>query len=383
MKKKERVKLQRDIKKFANEFLTTVQNNIKLLNEFDKQESNLFPSIFFYDEVGIECYYSTDRKHIFIIFKKNEKGFSLEFVKGNITDILDKSNAWINSKGAAFRIESSGINLRNCQVKGMKPFEIIGDNIEIQFDDFNVGLPYNQELNLDYGIILSQKKFNIIIEDLLKYSTDVTLSYKNIINIENTNDVVVKGNKIIDIFKVKKDMEHYFFNENVKELEIDKFIYDNPIILEVVFGLIDRKSQVKLVDQIGRFEQDLKPDLIAYNLHTKMWTIVDYKRSNSNLLKKVGKVRESYKSDIPDLIAQLRDYVEFFNDSLNIKYYKDTYGDTIEYPTAIGIIGILPEDYTMGFNRLKRDFPNWVEVRPYNYIYDSFCRFIEVSNSIS
>lgn len=47
MKKKERVKLQRDIKKFANEFLTTVSNNIKLLNEFDKQESNLFPSIFF------------------------------------------------------------------------------------------------------------------------------------------------------------------------------------------------------------------------------------------------------------------------------------------------------------------------------------------------
>lgn len=217
----------------------------------------------------------------------------------------------------------------------------------------------------------------------MKYSTDVTLSYKNIINNENTNDVVVNDNKIIDTFKVKKDMEHYFFNENVKELEIDKFIYDNPIILEVVFGLINRKSQVKLVDQTGRFEQDLKPDLIAYNLHTKMWTIVDYKRSNSNLLKKVGKVRESYKSDIPDLIAQLRDYVEFFNDSLNIKYYKDTYGDTIEYPTAIGIIGILPEDYTMGFNRLKRDFPNWVEVRPYNYIYDSFCRFIEVSNSIS
>lgn len=39
----------------------------------------------------------------------------------------------------------------------MKPFEIIGDNIEIQFDDFNLELPYNQERNLDYGIILSQK----------------------------------------------------------------------------------------------------------------------------------------------------------------------------------------------------------------------------------
>jgi len=386
MNKKERVKLQRNLKLFTSEFLNTTSNNIKLLEQFVKQDPDVFPRVFSINEIGIECYYSTDRRHIFIIFNNDSKGFTLEFVKGNVTDVLDKSNTWISSKGAAFRIESSGVSLRNIQVKGMKPFEIHGDNIEIQFEDLKLEMPYNQERTMDYGIILSQKKFDSIIKDVAEYSKNVTLSYKNSINIlrtDESNNIGLEYNNTRSVHQIKKEMEYYFFDENVKELEIDNFIYENPIILEVAFGLINGKSQVNLVDQTGQFEHGLKPDLIAFNLHEKTWTIVDYKRSKSDLLKRVGKVRESYKSDISDLIAQLRDYTEFFNDSLNRKYYQENYGAIIEYPGAIGIIGQLPEEYIKGFNRLSRDFPNWVKIRPYNYIYDSFCRYIEVANSIN
>ena len=265
-----------------------------------------------------------------------------------MTDVLDKSNTWCNSKSAAFRIESSnGINLRNILVKGMKPFDIWGNDIEIQFADFKIEMPFNQKRNIEYGIILSEENFNIIIQDIPKYAKDVVLSYKNLKNFKQE-----------EIFQIQARMEYYFFDESIMELEIDKFIYDNPIILEVVFGLENGRSQVNLVDQSGQLKPNLKPDLIAYDFHNKVWTIVDYKRSKSELLKRVSKVRSSYLAEVNDLKAQLKDYIEYFDDNSNRKYYEEAYGDDVEYPQAIGIIGKTPPNYVKDFNRLKRDHPN-------------------------
>ena len=71
--KKERVKIKNNIKKFSNDFFYNVSSNIELLNEFSMQVSSVFPNVFLNDEIGTECYYSTDRKHIFIIFDTNSK----------------------------------------------------------------------------------------------------------------------------------------------------------------------------------------------------------------------------------------------------------------------------------------------------------------------
>lgn len=385
MDKKNRVKLQRDLKLFTRTFHKTLRKYIEFYSKSKMIHSSAFPKMFSSKEFSVDCYYSEDREHILIIYSNENNPFTFELTKGNVFDVLDDTGLW-KDMPVAMSFESSQINLSSIQVEGAKPFEVKGENIEILFDDLSLKLPNKTDLLIKYGIVLSKNRFDRICKDMLEYSQKVALAYKeNILFSKRIRGISFYSypSKTEHLEKIKSQMEYYFFNGSVKELEIDNFIYNNPIILEVALGLVKLKSQVILKDQAKLFNHDLKPDLIAYNLHEKVWTIVDYKRSKSEVLKRAGKVRESMRADVNDLISQLRDYKEYFSESLNRDYYKSTYHDYIEYPYAVGIIGRLDEDLISRFNRQSHDFPRWVNVRPYNYIYDSFCRFIEVVNSIN
>lgn len=383
MNKKARVKLQRDIKKF----ITTLKYDMRVMAKYYNESNNnrAFPYIFYEKSMSIDCYYSSDREHLFIaMYKSDEDSLNIEFVKGNVTDSLDESRLWKNMP-TAFKIINSKANIRNTQIQGMKPFDIYGDNIYVQFEDLKFSLPEYKSVSIDYGIIISKRNFENILNDVDGFIVKSSIGfdyYHKIYKSKLFNDSSRnKLDYLNSLYNLKSKMEYYFFDEGVLELDIDKFIYENPLILEVAFGFKELKSQVTLKDFSGRCIQDLKPDLIAFNLHEKIWTVVDYKRSKSALLKNIGLVRESFKSDVNDLKAQLRDYVEYFEDGRNRDYFHNEYGVMIDFPKAVGIIGKLDDELSINLNRMLKDEPRWFNLRPYNYIYDSFLEYIELQES--
>lgn len=185
---------------------------------------------------------------------------------------------------------------------------------------------------------------------------------------------------MIQLNSLLKKMEYYFFNEQVKELEIDKFIEENAIILERGLNLVKPKSQVVLKDVLGKYGQDLKPDVIAFNEHHKLWTIVDYKRNKRSILKNTDTVRTSFKSEVNDLKAQLRDYKEYFEEEAHRDFVAKTYNLTLKYPTTLGLIGQINDSEIDDFNRQMKDEPRWFNVMPYNYLYENFKRYVELAD---
>ncbi len=166
-------------------------------------------------------------------------------------------------------------------------------------------------------------------------------------------------------------------NPNTSEKDLDRFLGENKEILNVTLELNNFISEPTLKDRLQKYNQDLKPDAIAFNAKENKWVIIDYKKSQKSLLKNVGKVRTSFRSDIYDLKAQLWDYVEYFQENEHRGYFKEKYGHSINYPSAIGIIGLLDENHQRDFNRIMHDLPKWFTLYPYNYILNSFINYID------
>ena len=89
-----------------------------------------------------------------------------------------------------------------------------------------------------------------------------------------------------------------------------------------------------------------------------------------------------FKAEVYDLKNQLRDYVEYFEEKVQRDYFLKKYRINIEYPKAIGIIGNVYENEQTTFNKLIKDSPNWFKVVPYNYLYDNFCRFVDLAYNL-
>jgi hypothetical protein len=69
MKKKERVKLKKNIENFSINF---INYSLKLINSFEKVQPEIrksVPSLFNSEIFKINSYYSEDRNHIIIIFE--------------------------------------------------------------------------------------------------------------------------------------------------------------------------------------------------------------------------------------------------------------------------------------------------------------------------
>ncbi|GAB3065178.1 hypothetical protein ACFOU0_12135 [Salinicoccus sesuvii] len=165
-------------------------------------------------------------------------------------------------------------------------------------------------------------------------------------------------------------------DSNTSEKELDDFLSFNKEILNLTLELDEFISEPILKDILEKYGQDLKPDAVAFDAKENKWVIVDYKRSQKKILKNVGKVRTSFKSDVNDLQAQLLDYVEYFQEQEHRNYFKGKYGLDIEYPFAIGIIGVLEEELTKDFNRVTHNLPKWFSLYPYNYLLRSFVNHI-------
>lgn len=220
-----------------------------------------------------------------------------------------------------------------------KTSELIWINGRLNFKDKNFLFP----INIPFLYIADINKFtkdnasNLFLEiiNLLRYSQE---------------------RKIEDISKAREDLK-YLISEfeklllsNPKEKEIEKFIQNNFIILEIALNLENPIFQPELP------EAGLKPDLIAFDFLKEEWVILDYKLSKYEKLIVGQEKRERFSSRLEELVSQLEDYVEFFDDSENRQKFKSKYKVEIDKnPSAIGLIGFIKDkEHKKKFNTKRK-----------------------------
>lgn len=185
-----------------------------------------------------------------------------------------------------------------------------------------------------------------------------------------------KEDYISSLNNIADEFYKLIFDINTPELKIDKFLEKNNIILREGLKLDKFIHQSVLHIIEGDQKHDLKPDLIAYNLEDKKWVIVDYKKSNKNVVKNLERTRTGLTSEVHSLKDQLRDYKEYFEEHVHRKKFKENYSIEIKNPATIGIIGVVNGTERDQFNRVMEDEPRWYKVVPYNYLHDNFLYYI-------
>lgn len=283
--------------------------------EFDIKTKNL----------GLDVIYSIKKDNFFVNFN-NENEISYIVVENNQLPSLDIS-------------KDSSVRISNCVVDGFK----IGRAIYLNRKNYYYLLNYPKKFMDDYIYNLNTR----------------------IIDIDYKEEKLKEFKKLVE--------------KNSKELVLDKFIEENPFILELGLQMSNLKHQIVLENIEEKFDQDLKPDVIAYKPLEKRWYIIDYKRAHSNLVKNVGKARSSFRSEVNDLQSQLRDYMNYFTrSSLQRQNFKNKYGIKINNPHSIGIIGDLDESAKSDFDEILEDLPRKFQIIPYNYLIDECQRQLEL-----
>lgn len=374
------------VESFVNNFLVELNQLVSL----DVKYKTYLPSVFKKKSLKVLAIYSLNLKNILFIFEPSDKlSIDVQFVYNDIVDYFDKTGSWLRSNKFVFSLEeTTNVKFDNVGIEGMKPFRVLGTKSEIYLDNFSFKLPDNNIYKIRYGFIFSNyifaeksKEIKEFVFNLFSYYKQRNTLYKSF---KSHLDLTPKQQYLVYLSMLKEEMHHLFFDENVLEHEIDNFLENHFFILEVTLGLIKPLHQTTLRDISSKYNQDLKPDLIAYNNDDKVWTIVDYKRAKRKIIKNVGGVRASLKAEVHDLIAQLGDYIEYFDDNTQRQFIMDNYGINIKYPVALGIIGnVITEEEHEEFNKIRRrEGKSWYNLKPYNYIYDKFCNFISFASKM-
>lgn len=372
-------RIKKQVEAFSLNMLNDFRNYITIYKEFlNINLEKILPEIFFEKNISVITVYSVNKNHIMIYFKKSDSNlFQFKSVKNDVIDCFDETGNWKTKNfPVAFKIVNGSVNINGCTTEGLKPFEFEGDNFIAYLNKFHMFLPNEDEIEIEYALIMSLNKFYELSKNVKEFVRELILTY------ENTHDNINK-NKIMEYKLIQDKMKNYIYSNNTGELELDNFFRDNPIVLEVCLGIVKPMSQIVLKDVCYKYSQDLKPDLIAYNLDKKKWQIIDYKKANKSLLKNIGEVRCSFRDDLNLLQNQLRDYVEYFEEKEGRVYFSQKYGEYIENPNSIGIIGIVDENEVKDFNRQEKNLPRWIEIIPYNYLYEKFSRYIERIENIN
>ncbi|MGE7607636.1 hypothetical protein ACQKML_13595 [Peribacillus frigoritolerans] len=336
------------LKKFCEDFISEVSDMKETLKKMGINVDDALPEPFKgQHKIRIQAYYSQDRKQLFVIFNKAESNnFSFSFVKGN---------------PIPFQV-----------------FNFVGEGKEssIRGGTFING---NQKITIDYSFIFPHSAFIKRLNNIKEFAIDFIKVHLDQYNYDKKN----KDSQYVKYLEqLKQQMSDLFFDETTRELTIDKFLEENPVILEHGLQLIKLKHQVVLKNILNKYEHDLKPDLIAFDLAEKNWVIVDYKKAKSSIMKNLNKVRTGFKSDVNDLENQLFDYMEYFDEKDHRDYVIKEYQMKINFPKCIGVIGNVKYEEQQDFNRLMKKKPRWFSVIPYNYLFDSFGRYIELVKDI-
>ncbi|CAG9612417.1 hypothetical protein BACCIP111899_01593 [Bacillus rhizoplanae] len=326
------------MREFSVNFVRKVNDLKKVLQPFNGDVAKALPPAFQSSGAIIEVAFSHDKRDVLIMFKKSDDiQINSKIITGSVSQLI----------GNIIGVSGEGeVYMQNCMVNDRK---------------------------IEQAFLFSYSVFRHKLLNVQQFARDFVRVHWDYYKTQGKNQFKPH------LEALKFQMECYFFDETVPELTIDKFLEENPIILECGLNLYKPRSQVIMKDILKKYNQDLKPDLIAFNEREKIWTIVDYKRAKENIIKNVGKVRSSFKSEVHDLEAQLRDYREYFYEREQREYICKKYKMDIQQPNTIGVIGNIKEDEQDAFNRLIADKPRWFNIVPYNYLYDSFCRYLDLT----
>lgn len=360
------------LEEFSRNFILELNKLKESLNKFDMDLSKALPETFNGESIAVEAVYSHDKKHILLMFKRSETfNFHWLLCNGDVFNTLAPYGAWNNSPAAFSVRDSTNIDLKNFIIEGGKPFELYG-NIDIIINELELNVPYRGLVKIDYAFVLSCEVFIQRFENLKQYVDDFARAHWEYYIQDKPKDEFQQSYE-----EIKFEMERLFFDETILEQEIDDFISENHMILEQCLGLIKPIRQGDLKNVHGDNPKDFRPDLIAYDQNNHVWKIVDYKRAKRKIIRNEGKARAHFKAEITELEAQLHDYIEYFEDKEQRDYFLKKYGVSIEYPEAVGIIGNVNHSEVKEFNRIKGRRPRWLEIIPYNYLYERYCRFLD------
>lgn len=231
-----------------------------------------------------------------------------------------------------------------------------------------------KKIYLDYSMLLTQNVFKEMTADIKGEAVKIV---RNGIDNYNFKEQSEKRRYYSELVQILQEMGGLISDESTSELELDRFLEANPVVLEKGLNLVKLQHQVVLENLLQKYEHNLKPDLIAFDLAEKNWTIVDYKKSKKVIMKNIGKVRSGLKSEVHDLRYQLKDYIEYFEENVHREYVLKTYKIELKYPYGIGIIGNVNDKERDEFNRVMKDEPKWFKVTPYNYLFDNFNRYVD------
>lgn len=327
--------------KFSSEYLEAAKNTKRVFENAGIYKEKLISENLLGKFSRIEVVYSIDREQYFFNFTQdNEDSFNFKVVKGNPLPL-----SLFN-----FDEHSEDITVKNLVV-------------ETGTDSFEFG----------EGYILSHREFMEAHQDPEKFLVKkIQFGLEKIKHPTKSSQL----NYISSLVAIEKKFKTLIFSHDTPELVLDKFLEENSVILSKALKLEELQHQIVLEDIHGEIGQNLKPDLIAYNLFMKEWVIVDYKKAKRNIIKNPNKIRTTFKSEVDDLHAQLRDYRDYFSDREHRKAFKRRYGFDLESPDTYGIIGIVLEKEKKDFKKLIQDKLRWFNIIPYNYILDDFSKYI-------
>lgn len=376
--------------KFIQSFHQQFTKELTKLQNYKIDPKSFMPKILT-EEYGIEVICSIRKGHFMIIFNDYNVGrISHKFVTEDVLDAFDITRRWSTKNDqVAFRIENGReIKIKNVSFDGIKPFALIGNNIEMYIDNMDFSLPIGVKKNIKYAMIFS---FPVLVNYILnidEYTSNFIFAYWSYYDkykekLDSTSNKYEEY--ISELEKIKQKMNYYFYDEQVLEKDIENFINENSIIISQILGLDKSILQAELKDVIGKFGQTLKPDLMGFDSIRDNWTIVDYKLGRgANLVQSPGGVRVKFYDSVAKLEAQLRIYRKYFNEEDHRRYFNKKYKTKIhEFPETIGIIGYVDNESRKDFNELLDEKQRWFNLIPYNDLQTRFEKFISTIKSIN
>jgi hypothetical protein len=74
-------------------------------------------------------------------------------------------------------VDNSKIKLKDVSFRGLKPFEIVGSNIEMVFEGIEMAVPYRGMVKLDYGFVFSCSIFHEKLQNIRHFVNELAMVY--------------------------------------------------------------------------------------------------------------------------------------------------------------------------------------------------------------
>ncbi len=190
---------------------------------------------------------------------------------------------------------------------------------------------------------------------------NINLSQDQNRNLSRTN-IIQQSN----VFSVESIFElEYLINKDGLERDFQNFFERNPIFLTTLGDYSSIHSQIILKEENG---SDLIPDFFLEKIDSDFCDICDLKRPNAEL-RRLQKNRNRFKSSVYEAVAQLTNYRDYFEDSINRKNFSERYNIQSYRPKVVLIIG-RQNSYYDDIEKIKIEsqLPNWVDLKTYDNI---------------